>query len=239
MNKLIILALLCSPSWGAPAFVQASQTSSAGPATVWNAPATATTAGNSIVVFIYVNDACLTRVTTITDTAGNTYYALGQAVNPSGSCIRAYMAFNIVANATNVVTATYGASTVFSYVTQLEFSGVDRATPRDAQTGSFHGGGTSINSTLFSTFYADEVMVFGMDIIQASQTWTPASGYTIPTGATSSDGVQAAGYRVYSAAQTGISATFTNTGNAQMQMLGIGLIGTLRASLPANSGSIR
>ncbi len=239
MRRLLLLSLLTIPSWGAIAFVQASSGGSQASSTTRTTGAVATTKGNINAVGVRIGGGCATETAVVTDTAGNTYYEIGRATTFQTDCVRGFLAFDIVANASNVVTVTFGGAQTFSYITALEFSGVDKATPRDPTTQIDTGGGFTVDSTPFSTFYSDEVMVFFPQIRGITGSWTPPAGYTVPSGATPTDNVITGAYHIYSATQTALNVTFTNSASSQMSMVGIGLIKALRQGNAANAGSIK
>ncbi len=239
MRFLAILALLCSPAWAAiPVFVQASNGYSGPSVSSIATTATATTAGNVIFVIVrHVVSSCAAVTLTVADTAGNTYYEVASMDSADFICLRGFFAFNITAHATNVVTATAGVASVgFGVITQ-EFSGVDKVTPRDTFSANFTGGGTSVTTPELSTFFADEVIAFGVEVNATGGTWTAPSGYTIPTGATPTGAVLTAGYQIYSSVQSGITISPSSTSNNSMIILAFGMVGRLRNSLPGNAAS--
>ena len=98
--------------------------SGSGTGTTWTAPAIATTAGNTLIVGTsgYTSGS---TVTGITDTAGNAFVKLGTTGGGDTTHkMDVWAAYNVLANATNVVTLTYNQATAFRVVAVAQFSGL-------------------------------------------------------------------------------------------------------------------
>jgi len=236
MRRLALLALICSPAFGALAFVQAQNGGAQASSTTRTTTAMATTTGNTLVVGTRTNAAC-TTTTTVADTAGNTFYQVTAQEVSGNVCTRAFMAFNIVGHATDVVTMTMGSSLGFSYINVLEFSGTDRIAPRDMSI-SAGSSGTSCTTGAFSTFRADEVIVFIMQVSALAQTWTAGSGYTLASGAQDADHVIHAQYKIVSTNQTDVTASVTVAGGA-IAMAGVSLRIPQSPGGPSNNSLIQ
>jgi hypothetical protein len=103
-------------------------------------------------------------ITSVVDSAGNTYQLAVPTASGSGISQAIYYAKNIKAAAagTNTVTVTFSASTPFVDIRALEYSGLDPINPFDVGT-SASGSGTSANSGTVTTTAAGE-LIFGAGI---------------------------------------------------------------------------
>ncbi len=242
MRALILLLAVC-PIWAAPAFVQSSTGGQAGTSVTAATGSTTTTAGNTILVFDKNSTDCTQAngVPTITDTAGNTYLAwMMHQLDSNTNCQRGYIARNIIAHASNVVTSTTSGSSINRWITAIEVSGAASVTPRDV---TVYGNtdstvDTSVPCGPFTTIYADEIVVIGLYTIQAGSTWTAATGYTIPSNATSSDGQFTVQYKTYSATQSAISPAATQSIGARAACWGMSLSGVNVTGSGGNIGSV-
>ncbi len=228
MRILLLLIVLTSPSWGALAFVQASAGEQTTNQTTVATGATATTTGNTLVVFVDNTGTCefaTTSLPTITDTAGDTFLQISVTQSGLTSCMRGWIARNITANATNVITATFGVGPPAAQITATEFSGISATIARD-MTFSTNPGATvtTITSSKFSTFYADEIIVVGAFKNATGGAWTASSGYTIPSGATTASVNMTTEYKILSATVTATTVAMSqNQAAVGMAIQGIGL----------------
>ncbi len=225
--KLIIALILCTlPSFGAIAVVQASSgdDNSGGGGTTIATSATATTAHNAIIAFVG-GGTCGVTATGVTDTAGNTYYQFLEQGGAATYCLRGFIARDIVANATNVLTGTYSPGSVLRGITAIEVSGLETVTLRDATTSNFiQTSGSSLATAPFSTFWKDEIIIVGA-YCQLLGTWTAGTGYTIPSGATSPHNDVTIQYKIVSARQTNVTASITTgTSGGVLNVVGVSLI---------------
>ena len=147
-----------------PAFVQVSaavpQTSqSAVPVTYTGAQV----AGDTNIVAIGWNNTTST-ITSVTDSAGNTYQLAVPTARGGGVSQAIYYAPNIKAAAagTNTVTATFDAPTPYVDLRAIEYSGLDPVNPFDVGT-SASGTGTAANSGTVRTTTAN-ALIFGAGI---------------------------------------------------------------------------
>ncbi len=231
--KLLIAVLLCTSAFGAPAFVQASNGGSTASSTTKTTGATATTVHNTIIVYVGINGSCPTMA--ITDTAGNTYIQFLRLLTNTNKCFWGFVARDIVANASNVVTATAGVAAVNFYLVAGEFSGIDATNPRDVTLlNNNQNANTTLTTDPFSTFWLDEVIIVG-GYTTTTGAWTVGSGYTIPTGGTSPDNAIAIQYKVVSARQSAVTTSMTNASSGPMLLMGISLI----APVPRAGNSAR
>ena len=147
-----------------PAFVQVKaatpQTNQSSVAVTYTG---AQTAGNTNIVAIGWNNAT-SNITSVTDSAGNTYQLAVPTARGSGVSQAIYYAKNIKAAAagTNTVTATFNTATPYVDVRALEYSGLDPVNPFDVGA-SASGTGTSANSGTVTTTAAN-ALIFGAGI---------------------------------------------------------------------------
>src|SRR5687767_4435010 len=108
----------------------------------------AATGGNLIVVLVRCGSNGL--VSSITDTAGNTYV---EAISSTGQDpkIFIYYAKNISGHASNVVTVNFSPSAEFSWAYAIQYSGLDLPSPQDAIDVKTGTGVTDLVSDPFST----------------------------------------------------------------------------------------
>ena len=143
------------------AHVNATSGSGDGGSTTIAATAANHTGGNLLVVCVVWSSAAQT-LSSIADTAGNTYTRHPSSKQDSGSDnTEIFYAKNITGNASNVVTATFSGSSTFRRIMVDQISGADTSAPAD-QAGI--GGGTSATATTssFTTTQADEIIVAGV-----------------------------------------------------------------------------
>ena len=144
-----------------PAFVQVNaavpQTNQSSVAVTYTG---AQTAGNTNILAIGWNNATST-ITSVTDSAGNTYQLAVPTARGAGVSQAIYYAPNIKAAAagTNTVTVTFNTATPYVDIRALEYSGLDPVNPFDVGT-SASGTGTSANSGTVTTTAAN-ALIFG------------------------------------------------------------------------------
>ena len=111
----------------------------------------AQTAGNTNILAIGWNNAT-SNITSVTDSAGNTYQLAVPTARGNGVSQAIYYATNIKAApaGTNTVTATFNTATPYVDIRALEYSGLDPVNPFDVGT-SASGTGTSANSGTVTT----------------------------------------------------------------------------------------
>lgn len=193
MKRIVLIATLLF--WATSAFATLAFTNrSSGNVTPGTTLAIAygsnNTAGNTLVAVVGYNSTVSgVPAITITDSAGDTWYYVGQSPYLTGannSTAFVYEAFNCVGGA-NTVTIHYGVST-YSQVILLEGSGgLILTDPADAFTSNGNKGGTSslgTGSTWISTS-SQLVLVYGFDASNSGDTFTFSGGFT-QIGATES-----------------------------------------------------
>jgi len=157
-----------------PAFVQVnSSTPQTAQTTVNTSYTSAERAGDLNVVVIGWSNSTGT-ISSVTDSAGNTYQVAAPVAHGSGISQAIYYAKNVKAGA-NTVTVRYGSSVSYADVRILEYSGIDGTSPFDA-TSSASGSTSTANSGSATTHFASELVV-GAGTTTAGFT-TAGSGFT-------------------------------------------------------------
>jgi hypothetical protein len=118
-----------------------------------SAVAKAMTSGNLVIVFVKWEAIATPNVTSVTDTAGNTYIEIAELSHASGDPRCAfYYAANITGHAANVVTANFGSvATTWRRIVVEEFSGLATASPLDGSQQTNSGTGTTYTTSNIST----------------------------------------------------------------------------------------
>mgnify|MGYP001582538628 CR=1 FL=1 len=147
--------------------------------------ATSHTTGNLIVAMVFSNYASSSAVSSIADTAGNTYTFIRKRTIVGGD-IEIWYAKNITGNASNVVTATFTGAVSNRGIMVHQYSGCDTTAPLDQQT---DGQATALAQTVtdIATTTADEVLVAGFVEATTHSTYTAGSGFTKQLAGTSAD----------------------------------------------------
>lgn len=161
------------------AYVNGAQSYSTFLGTSIAAPATSHTSGNLIVVIGTCRGGDGTDITSITDTAGNTYTRITGTYNSFAGGIEIWYAKNITGNASNVVTINFNGSYSYRGIRVHQYSGCDTTSPLD-QSAVGTGTSTAPATASVTTTQANEVLVGG-DGLWLSQTHTAGTGYTIRT----------------------------------------------------------
>ncbi len=150
--------------------------------TTVTAGAFAATAGNCIVVGIACNSP--QTVSSVTDTAGNTYSQLTAYTAGGWGDEEIWAAFNVAANASNTVTVTFSASTTAAICGAAQYSGV--ATTKAAAYDLTSGGATtkyatatSVTSPSFTPSGSGEVGIGVGFCSSSTETFSAGTGYTL------------------------------------------------------------
>lgn len=171
------------------------------------------TAGHLIVVAIRYFQGAGETITSVTDTAGNTYQVAPGAVHTDGggNHIELWYAMNISGHATNVVTANMSATVPYWSLVAAEYSGLATTSAFDAATsGEEVLGGTDVVSGAFSTAQADELIFAGATVNAASGVWSVGTGLTTVRDQDSQN-VTAIADKIVSSTQASVTATMTST----------------------------
>lgn len=197
MRKLLILLILLisSLAWAGSTTVVVGQGSAAGggyatPAFVtgngqynYTEPeavtaAQSTTTGNAIIV-IAVNYSGTTAISTVTDTASNTYTKIGGQTDGDGNVWEIWADYDITGNAANVVTATYAASGRNVCIWAIQVSGLAASGyDKEAVAYAYTSSAFSVGATAATTQNDEYVLAVGYNINDPSRTYTAGSGYT-------------------------------------------------------------
>lgn len=171
-------------------------------------PATSLTTGNFIVVATRWLPNSST-ITSITDTAGNTYVkAIGRTATSSGTRVEMWYAYNVTGNASNVVTITPSVNVQYYGVVASQYSGIKTAAAPLDTTAVGNATGTSVTSASFTTTQAYELIVSSSDFNSSlGPTWTAGTGYTIQ--AQDASGVETLQDKIVSSIQTSVTASIT------------------------------
>jgi hypothetical protein len=193
--------------FGSPAF-QKNSSATANGATVLSAPAVNTVAGDLIVVQLFHNDITIPAPPTVTDTAGNTYFALTSQTS-SFHRVQLFYCIGALPNASNVIAgnATFNIANRSFGITVWDAT-VSGAAAFDTQTGTFSNSTpTSITTPSFSTASSDDIVFVGVGLTTtgASNT-TFTAGYTLDmTSYAAFNG--GAAHRSFTSPQSGITVT--------------------------------
>ncbi len=179
--------------------------------TISSSAGIAVSAGNVLVVGVRSAINPLTSATVITDTAGNTFHFLGNEASTAY-----WYAYNVIANASDIITATFPSSTTYRELIVGQYSGLD-PNPLDATAMGITPSSTTPTTSSFSTIQPNEVIVCVLDVEVGSTTWTAGSGYTIrnQTG----DHILMLQDKIVSSIQTGVTASATNSDSANYKMI--------------------
>jgi hypothetical protein len=218
MKRLIlVLVLLLAPiaeASAAIAYVNSTENSNygGGTTTTPSADAFSVSAGNLIVAAMRFPIITTESVTSVTDTAGNTYQAASGAADttPGNDRIEIWYAMNTTANASNVITFHMSTGASFWSIVAAQYSGIATSSAFDAAASGEDGlGNTSVTSGAFSTAQADELIV-GAAQSTGSGTWSAGTGLT-NARVTDGDGIAGLADKIVSATQSSVTATMTST----------------------------
>jgi macrolide-specific efflux system membrane fusion protein len=148
-------------------------------------------------------------LTSVTDTAGNTYTKKTERRQTAADAVQVAYAFNITGNAANVVTANFSGTIDFSSIRALQYSGLTTTDPFDVEAGG-NGSSTAATSGSVSTNQADELLINAAVNFGGGVTWSPTSPWVTEVTETSNcatDERIVSATASYSAAQTPSSTT--------------------------------
>jgi hypothetical protein len=117
------------------------------------------TAGNAIIVALCIECASTTTLSTVTDTAGNTYTKLARTNLFSFEDVIFCYALNCTGNASNVVTATFNEALGYGECFTAQYSGVATVSAQDGTVQSNSGNSATASTGSISTANADDVLV--------------------------------------------------------------------------------
>ena len=206
IHLFILLALLWpAGSWGAARVgTGVSAAGGGGDVSSLAAPAKSMTTGNTVIVFIKWENVAPNVVTSVTDTAGNTYteiteFAHSSGVEPAGAL---YYSTNITGNASNVVTVNFDPTPaiLWTHIMVEEFSGLATSSVTDGAVQTNSGTGTSFSTSNITTSQSG-LVVLGVGGFTNLSSWSGVPGtpdFTV--GVTESD--SAILYLISGSAQT-------------------------------------
>jgi hypothetical protein len=148
-------------------------------------------AGNLLAVGIRGGANSLT-VSSVTDTAGNTFTQCPSARSNTTNMTDIWYAKNTTANASDVVTVTYSGSATFQGVIAEQFVGLNTTSPQDTSANG-HATGTSVTSGSFTPAGAGEIAVV-VASPSSGAAWTNGTGYTLQTNSGTSNVQTETGY---------------------------------------------
>lgn len=171
------------------------------------AAATSLTAGNAIIVGARWFDPTNTiTVSSVTDTAGNTYGA-GPATLTSGSeQLAIWFALNVSGHASNVVSMNLSAAVQYWGVVTAQYSGLATSSAYDTTANATSGGGT-MTTGAFTTDTADEVLFALAQVAITGETWSPTAGGGYTIRAQDASNVTVVQDKIVSAIQTGVTTS--------------------------------
>jgi hypothetical protein len=207
------LCIACFGNQTAPyAFVNSTHALNSASAATLALPALSLTTGNHI--FVHIRwEVSATNVTSVTDTAGNTYTPLTKLVNATGPIVSQWFyKLNAAGNASNVVTVTWSVATSWRWASSMQFSSVAAATFDLEQATGTSAASTTVTSGSFSTSAAGLILA-GRSVYngQTSSRFNQGIDWVDPvTDNTTNYG--SVGYRITLGTLSAI--TVTETGNS-------------------------
>lgn len=143
------------------AYVNGAGNNATSSATTIAATAANHTTGNTVIVWISNYTGGQPSVSSIADTAGNTYTIAGAVGHGDAShSLECWSATNITGNASNVVTATFSASAAYRVIIVAQYSGLATSAVYDAGgTLSISANGTTHTCNSLTSTQADEVII--------------------------------------------------------------------------------
>lgn len=220
-----------------PVFVNSASNGSQGSTGSLATPATSLTTGNSIVIGVRWSEAAGQTVSSVTDTAGNTYTALTKVDNAGAGFtdhIQIWYCLNATGHANNIVTATLSAACTFVYISSVQYSQVMSV---DATaSGTSESPNVTVNSGSFTTFVPNEVIIAYSEVGAVGATWTAGTGYT--KRVTDVDNVTMFQDKIVTTVQSGVTASATSSSTNDKAISVITLTGSANFN-PANiSGNV-
>jgi hypothetical protein len=174
-------------------------------------------AGNLIVVGLRINASDMTAVSSITDTAGNSYTPLtGTLAGAAGAVTQLWYAKNVIGNASNVVTAAFSSSQANTGICAWHISGADASNPAD-QVAFATGNSNTITSSAYTTTSANEIICAICEISAINTVFTQQATYTLDSaGFPTPAGMQFCGaeHLIVNALQTGVTTSMSGSNTA-------------------------
>lgn len=179
-------------------------------ATTQAATAVNTQSGDLLVACV-IWDASVTGTASISDTAGNSFTAGGMTTQ-SHQVQQFFYKIGAAANASNVVTASVSGSGGMAYMTVFVWSiPLSGSCVFDVEAGGSSSGTSNAPVTAsFNTTGTDEIVLVASGNDFSGITYTAGTGYTIDSASYGS-GLAGAEHQLFTSAQTGIAAGFTES----------------------------
>ena len=186
------------------------------------------TTGNTILVFVVLWKGSAVSVSSVTDTAGNTYAKdKSQAMSLNRGSVEVWRSSNITGGGTFKITVNTGTTGVGIVFAASEFSGLANASPLDGAGSASNGGDNSTttwSTGAFATTNANDLLIahYGEDL---TGTPTGPSGFTVlasfTSGGTGNEDYLVSYYQIVSSTQTSINPTATGGGNGRYGGIGL------------------
>lgn len=182
---MVGLLLIASQATASAAFVNRSAPSGATTASVSTLTTTATSQTTGNLVVCGVNRQTGSNVSTVTDTAGNSYGRIVNAFTIGTALIDVWYAFNITGHASNVTTVALSSGSIYASVTCSQFSGLGTSASFGANSNAT-GTGTAISSGSVTTTGSDSV-IYAYAMNGNGANWTAGTGYALTFYAVAGD----------------------------------------------------
>ena len=174
------------------------------------------------------------------DTIGNTFTVIGSPsvssnANSAGSIFIGYCLASSGTNATNVITATFGANQVsfrWIFVWKVPLSGSAIFDVSNLKVSSSSGNAPTSGS--FTTTGSDELVLVAAGNDFTGITYTQGTGYTLDSSGFVNK-VGGAQHRLFSSAQSGITAAFSQSSSTDWNIAVV----AFKANAAAASGSVQ
>ncbi|MGH9970668.1 MAG: hypothetical protein ACREBG_23155 [Pyrinomonadaceae bacterium] len=169
------------------------------------------TGGNHLIVWVAHGSGTIT-VSSIADTAGNTYAQVPSALRQVASfgSVDIWRATNITGNASNVVTVTFSATTSFRRIVVHQFSATNSGSMTNDTASTGTGTGTAMSCTSFTPANANELIIAGYSTASGT-TFTAGTNFTLQTSPNTDSRTE----RWIQTTATATTGAMTETGNQQ------------------------
>lgn len=190
--------------------IHASGTSSAVSST--SATFSTATAAGSLLVLLYQNNNFANNVTSITDSAGNSWVQAGSELANGSNHLGIYYCKNAIANA-GTVTVNWATATFYGAIQIMEITGADTSAPLDTGNGvkTGTGTGTALASASFTLSSPEIIVAFS---VSNGPPVSAAGGYTLNNFAVVGDANKyfSGEYHVTSASEQAVATQTSSAG---------------------------
>ena len=224
---LDILGVARGSVWDAGAFEWAGASASVilvnaatgGNVTGTGVPSCATAAANHVagnaLIYAERHDTANDDPLSVADVAGNLFTKILHASLGASDRLTVWYAKNILAHASNVVTATYAANRAYVECIAPQYQGLDTAAPLDTSASGTASGSTSVTTGAFSTSQNDELSVCFASVNALSIVFTNGTGYVKRVNIST----MAMQDQLFSAVQTSVTAGMSKSGTSDWEMV--------------------